>query len=168
MPWEYLDNMNYRYEIISNKIDFKNKHVVDLCSGNTGLYELVKDITASYRACDLRKLHPIVEQVSDEIFAKTIQKCDILCAFGYGGREIADEKLESETLNASIRNIISKHNPEHVVLESIKNFQKPIFNIADSFDYTYETISHDSSFWLEDRIMIIMKRKRVGYQGLAP
>lgn len=159
MPWEYLENMNYRYEIVASKIDFKNKHVVDLCSGNTGLYELVKHITASYRACDLRKLHPIVEQAPDDIFVKTIESCDVLCAFGYGGREIIDEKLESETLNASIKSIISKHNPEYVVLESVKNFQKPIFDIANSYNYTYETISHDSSFWLQDRIMIIMKRK---------
>ena len=39
---EYLNQKDYRYEETVKRHDFSGKNVVDLCSGNTRLYELVK------------------------------------------------------------------------------------------------------------------------------
>lgn len=154
MPWEYLDNLNYRYDLVAQKLDFTGKHVVDLCSGNTGLYELVKDKVASYRACDVRKLHPIVEQMADNDFAKTVERCDILCVFGHGGFEITNESLESATLTQSIHDLIDRFQPV-VVLEGVSKFEPILAGIAEGFKKEVtRTIGSD---WLTDRVLYILK-----------
>ena len=155
MAWEYLDNLNYRYENAARLVDFTGKDVVDLCSGNTGLYDLVKDKVNSYRACDVRKLHPIVEQVSDDSFARSIEKCDILCVFGYGGFEITKEPLESPTLLSSMKYLADKYNPV-VILESVTKFKPAIMDFVDN--YNVEEVRTVGSDWLTDRVMYILRR----------
>ena len=155
MPWEYLDNLNYRYENAARLVDFTGKDVVDLCSGNTGLYDLVKDKVKSYRACDVRKLHPIVEEVTDDEFSKTIDRCDILCVFGYGGYEITKEKLESPTLLSSTIYLAEKFSPI-IILESVSRFEPALKDFVQK--YKYEEIRTVGSDWLTDRVMYILGR----------
>lgn len=153
MAWEYLDNhMGYRYKLADEAIDFTGMDVVDLCSGDTGMYELVKDKVASYRACDVRKLHPIVEQMPDDEFVKTIKKCDILCVFGHGGYEITKESLESATLTDSIKFLIAKFNPV-LILECVTKFQPILEDITK--DHKVKIIRTVGSDWLTDRVLYI-------------
>lgn len=152
MPWEYLDTLDYRYRLVDDLIDFTGKDVIDLCSGNTGLYNLVKDKVKSYRACDVRKLHPIVEEVSDDNFIKTVDKCDILCVFGHGGYEITKESLESPTLTDSINQIIHRFNPI-LVLECVSRFEPIIQEITKNHKVRItRTVGAD---WLTDRVLYI-------------
>lgn len=156
MPWEYLDNMNYRYEIAAESLDFKGKHVVDLCAGNAGLYNLVGNQVASYRACDVRKLHPVVEEMTDEAFVPTVTQCDILCVFGYGGFEITNEPLESSTLLQSAKTLMAKFDPI-VILECVTKFQPALYPLMKG--YHVESIWTPGSDWLSDRALFILRRE---------
>lgn len=154
MPWEYLDNLDYRYELVAGSLDFNGKDVVELCSGNTRLYDLVKDRIKSYRACDVRKLHPIVEQTTDDEFVKTIDKCDILCVFGHGGYEITLENLESKTLTDSIRHLMERFRPT-VVLEAVSKFEPILENLSK--DKEVEKTKTVGADWLTDRVLYIFR-----------
>jgi len=154
--WEYSKDLDYRYDLVKNHINFKGLHVVDLCSGYTGLYNSVKDDVASYRACDLSKLHPISEQMADDDFVKTVTNCDVLCAFGHGGYEISGEELESRTLTSSIHFLIQKFKPRWVVLESVDRFFPIILDIASRYRYHKSLFKHDGPDWLHKRTMLIL------------
>lgn len=153
-PWKYLDELGYRYKIVSELVDFKDKHVVDLCSGNTGLYELVRPVVKSYRACDKRKQHDIVEQVDDAAFAEIITQCDILCLFGYGGYEFTQNALESSTVLNSVQKLITKFNPV-VILESVTKFESALQKLAASY-YNVRKIHTRDAHWLKDRVIYIL------------
>lgn len=161
MPWEYLDNkMDYRYQLAADSVDFTGKDVVDLCSGDTGLYEIVKDRVKSYRACDVRKLHPIVEQMIDGEFIKTVDKCDILCVFGHGGYEITKESLESPTLTDSIHQMIHRFNPI-LILECVTKFEPIIQEITKNHKVRVtRTVGSD---WLTDRVLYIGEKNAVSF-----
>ena len=154
MPWEYLDNMNYRYELAATSVDFAGKHVIDLFAGNAGLYPKVEHLVASYRACDVRKLHPIVEQMTDADFVPTVEKCDILCVFGYGGFEITKEPLESSTLLQSAKTLIQKFDPV-VILECVTKFEPALRPMMEGYDV--QTIWTSGSDWLSDRVLFILR-----------
>lgn len=156
MPWEYLDNLNYRYEVAADAVDFTGKHVIDLCSGNTGLYHLVQQKVASYRACDVRKLHPIVEEMTDDLFVPTVTQCDILCVFGYGGFEITKEKLESATLTQSIRDLAKKFDPI-IILECVTKFEPALRPIMEG--YVVDSFWTPGSDWLSDRVLFVLRRE---------
>jgi len=154
--WEYMKELDYRYEEVTKHINFKDLHVVELCSGYTGLYELVKGKVASYRACDLWKLHPICEQMPDDQFAKTVTKCDVLCVFGHGGYEISGEQLESKTLTQSIHFLIKQFNPQWVVLESVERFFPIISNISSQYRYEASLFKYQGADWMHNRRMLIL------------
>ena len=155
MPWEYLDKLNYRYELASGLVDFKDKHVVDLCSGNTGLYNFVHPIVASYRACDIRPLSAVAEPISDDKFVRTVEHCDILCLFGYGGYEITKEPLESSTVLDSMKYLIDKFDPV-IVLECVSKFVPALQEIIQP--YQRQEIRTAGDDWLTDRVMFILRR----------
>jgi hypothetical protein len=156
MPWEYLDNMNYRYTIAANMVDFTGKHVIDLCAGNAGLYPLVEHKIASYRACDVRKLHPVVEEMKDEDFVKTVDKCDVLCVFGYGGFEMTREPLESPTLLESTKTLMEKFDPI-VILECVTKFESLLHPLMKG--YCVESFWTSGSDWLSDRVLFVLRRE---------
>lgn len=158
MPWEYLDNLDYRYRLADEFVDFTGKDVIDLCSGNTGMYEVVKDKVKSYRACDVRKLHPIVEQMTDGDFIKTVDKCDILCVFGHGGYEITKESLESPTLTDSIHQMIHRFNPI-LILECVTKFEPIIQEITKHHQVKITRTA--GSDWLTDRVLYIGEKNAV-------
>ena len=155
MPWEYLDNLNYRYQIAAESVDFTGKHVIDMCSGNTGLYHLVQQQVASYRACDVRKLHPIVEEMTDAEFVPTVTQCDILCVFGYGGFEITPEPLESSTLLQSAKTLMAKFDPV-VILECVTKFEPALRPLMDGYEVSSFWTS--GSDWLSDRVLFVLRR----------
>lgn len=159
MTWEYMDKLGYRYETVAKAIDFTGKKVIDLNSGNTGLYELVKDKVASYRACDTRKSHPIVEVMDDAEFTKTVDECDILCLFGHSGYEITKAWQESQTITDNYNTLISRCKPQYAVLESVKKFLPITQGIVDKHDYKWNRIDTESNDWLQDRVMFIGERK---------
>jgi len=165
--YKYLDSKNYRYKETAKRVNFSGKHVVDLCSGNTGLYEYVKDKVASYRACDLFKLQPIVEQVDDWEFAQSVTVCDVLVCYGVGGYEISKEQIESKTVTNSIRYLMEKFSPAVVVIESIKTYQSILEGIADNDRYTKDYYKTDSSNWLDDRVIIFMEKKNASSKQSA-
>jgi hypothetical protein len=155
MTWEYMDALGYRYETVA-KEPLDGLSVVDLCSGNTGLYDLVKERVKSYRACDLRTLHKVVEQLPDDEFVDTLTECDVLCVFGHGGWDITREPLESSTLTNSIHKVIKKFSPKIVVLECVSKFEPIIEPI--SYHYTRERIYTPGSNWLTDRVLYIQRK----------
>ena len=163
--WEYMKGLNYRYEIVAKYIDFSGLHVVELCSGYTGLYNLVKDKVASFRACDVRKLHPICEQLPDDKFVKTLTKCDVLCAFGHGGYEITREELESKTLTESIHFVIERFKPRWIVLESVERFFPIVSNISNRYAYEETLFDHHGSDWLHNRRMLILGPYKIRKEG---
>jgi len=159
MKWEYMDSLGYRYEIVAKAIDFTGKAVVELNSGNTGLYELVKDKVKSYRACDVRQTHPIVEVIDDEAFTKTVTECDILCLFGHGGYEITKAPVESQTVTNSYNELITRCKPQYAVLESVSKFLPITQRIIEKHSYTWKRIDTKDLDWLKDRIIFIGERK---------
>ena len=160
-PWCYMDKLNYRFEITKKNINFRGLNVVELNSGNTGLYELVKKDISSYRANNLRKSHPIVEIMSDIHFVKKINKCDILCCFGHAGYQDGTERLESTQINKSILYLIEKFKPKNVVLECITKYKSAIYDIYNAYSHLYTKIDfkHEGDDWLNNRILLIMTLK---------
>lgn len=159
MTWEYMEKLGYRYKTVDYFIDFTGKKVIDLNSGNTGLYDLVKDKVASYRACDIRQSHQIVEVMDDAEFAKTVNECDILCLFGHGGYEITNAYQESKTITESYHSIIDRCKPKYAVLESVKKFLPITQKIVDKYEYKWNRINTINDDWLLDRVMFIGERK---------
>lgn len=155
---EYLNQKDYRYEETVKRHDFSGKNVVDLCSGNTGLYELVKDQVASYRACDLHKLHPIIEQTDDWVFSQSVERCDVLVCFGFGGYEITNESVESKTSTKSFQYLLEKFSPDFAVMEGVKRF-RPILESVRTDGYEKEYFFTDSDWWLDDRLIIFLRKK---------
>lgn len=156
--YAYLDQKDYRYEETVKRIDFTGKNVIDLCSGNTGLHDFVKDMVASYRACDKYNTHPVVEVMDDAEFCKTVENCDVLCCFGIGGWEITGESSESSTVTNSILILAEKFQPQWIVLECVKKFRAIADGIAEKVNYTREDFATDSDWWLDDRLLVFLRR----------
>ncbi|NQZ99690.1 MAG: class I SAM-dependent methyltransferase [Myxococcales bacterium] len=191
LTWEYLDEMDYRYEEIAKHLSHhaegnqngKNWHFVELCCGNGRLPEYLEKygINYSYEATDLNYFRWGLEQkstdlehyfdLSDDEFAKRIDRCDVLVALGHSGFEIDSHPKESSTLTNSISYIIGKFSPEFVVLESISKYHSilkgiirslPGYSSVFSFCTTPEsrTGCKDSERWLYDRRLEILGLNR--------
>ena len=185
--WEYLDEMDYRYEEIAKHLSHhaarnqngKKWHFVELCCGNGRLPEYLKKygINYSYEATDLNYFRWGLEQrstasehyfdLSDDEFAKGIDRCDVLVALGHSGFEIDSHPKESRTLTDSISYISGKFRPAFVILESISKYHSILKGItaslagySSSFSLSTTPESRtgckDSERWLHDRRLEIL------------
>lgn len=131
MAWEYLqqEKMDKRYELAS-KLIRDTDYVVDVNSGNSRMRNYVKN----YYSNDLY-YDEADEKCTDVEFKDKIKNCDVLCCFGIGGHEITGEPLESETVTQTLIDIINKHRPRLIILESIQRFSKIPRHILNEVKY---------------------------------
>ena len=162
LTWEYLDEMDYRYDEIANYLSHhaesnregERLHFVELCCGNGRLPDYLKKygLNFSYEATDLNYSRWSLEtkstdsehyfDLADDEFAKKIERCDVLVALGHSGFEIDSHPKESSTLTESIHYISEKFKPKFVVLESISKYHSILQSIISLLP------SHSSVFSL--------------------
>lgn len=141
MAWEYLSLMDRRLEVVADYLNgkTKNKVIVDLDCLEARLLMYITHNFKKYLGNDVLNKFPSIKaanffQMTDEKFVQTIEECDILLVFGYGGFEITGEQLESQTLNDSVKYLVGKTKPEIVILESVWEFE-PITSKIITQDY---------------------------------
>ena len=147
MPWEYLENKTYRYDLVRRHTRNLG-HVVELCNGAGTLKEHLD--CKSYSGCDKAK------GIYDDKFVLTLDECDTLIALGHGGFEIDHSPLESATLTQSILYVIRKFKPKTLILESVNKYQSIIDDIIKDTDYI-GTYNHkaDGDRWTDKRTLRI-------------
>ena len=160
MAWEYMDDLDYRYETASQKLGFLNgETVIDLCSGNSRLKGYLNGIF-HYLSCDLYDDRADFVMTDVEFVRDVVIECDILTLFGYGGFEIDGNELESSTVLDSMDYVITKFKPKKIVLESIKKYNDRLFEFINHYKYNlvYEGVTEGDS-WLTNRNIKIYERK---------
>lgn len=160
MTWEYMDELDYRYEKVSAELgSLRGDVVVDLCSGNSKLDIYLKGIY-SYLSCDINDDRATFKMTDKAFVENAITGCDILCLFGYGGYEVDSNPLESDTVISSMDYAITNFKPKTVVVESIKKYHHiltELMNTHKEYRISYESISEGDT-WLTQRIIKIYKR----------
>jgi hypothetical protein len=164
MAWEYLEQLDYRYEFVSDKIgSLDGEIILDFNSGNSRLKNYLKG-HFTYLSNDIWD-NRADYKITDEQFLHQQQSADIICGFGLGGFEISKEKLESSTLTQTLINATIKYEPKIIVLEYIIDF-RPIKNMIVTpiiKDYTTEQwskrLGHDR---VMQREITICRRKSSG------
>lgn len=171
MAWEYMDNLDYRYEQARHVLSsiphgFNLGQCVELCSGNTRFYTHVKDLCKTYRACDTRVPEVIPEgvifkNITDAQMADRVKRLKTLIVFGHGGYEIDKNPLESPTLTDSILKLVHKCGPRIIILESIQKYSPILRNIHKNIRtpsgayYEYKEVETKSDNWLHNRVLYV-------------
>jgi hypothetical protein len=121
MAWEYMEELDYRYEDASNLISpLSGEVVLDFNSGNSRFKDYLKG-SFTYKCNDLYDKRADY-QITDAEFLEQEPKCDVLCCFGIGGYEITGEKLESSTITSTLKSAINKYSPRIIILDSVTKF----------------------------------------------
>ena len=161
MAWEYMEELDYRYELASKALgNTKRLHVVELCCGNGRFKDYLQGFK-SYRGNDLRQVdNKYYSSKPDELFVEEVKKCDVLAVFGHGGFEIDKNPLESSTLTQSFLTLVSRFGPKYLVLESIEKYSPIIDGIISALLPYYTIISvhnTDGNDWLSKRQLRVLK-----------
>jgi hypothetical protein len=152
MTWEYMDKLDYRYEIASRYIT-KEDRVVELNSGNSRFRNYVEHHTCN----DLN--NPNADfQITDEEFKWKIEKCDVLVCFGIGGYEIDHNPKESSTITDTIIYLTGRFRPRLLIIESVRRYETILERIKKETNYKLKSMHLNASEnWLEDRTLHICK-----------
>jgi hypothetical protein len=152
MAWEYLENLDYRYELVSNHIGELNGEIVlDFNSGNSRFKNYLKG-NFTYLSNDIWDNRADF-RITDSEFLDQQPSADIICGFGLGGYEISKEKLESATLTQTLIKAVEKYNPKIIVLEYIKDFRPIKDVIVNSLNNNYDLKQFFKKLG-NDRVMI--------------
>lgn len=141
MAWEYLEDMDFRYkDAVALLGDTSEKDVVELNCGNGRLKDYMKHKT--YRGNDLLKEDDEnYSSLPDDKFIETVDKCDILCCFGFGGYELSNQPLESKTITNSVIKLINKFNPV-LILEAVDRYLPLIDKVKEATGYITRVARH--------------------------
>jgi hypothetical protein len=171
MAWEYMDELDYRYEqAVELLTQIPHGHTlgqcVELCSGNTRFFNYIKDKCTKYKACDTRKPNVIPDgvqfyEMNDSMFSDTIGRCRTLIVFGHGGFEIDKNPLESPSLTQSMHKIINKCSPKFIILECVDKYLPVIKEIhrIHGREYAHKGITNKSENWLHHRHLYVFYRR---------
>jgi hypothetical protein len=157
MAWEYLENFDYRYDIVSRYIN-DDDFVVEFNSGNSRLRDYVKNHVCNdlyYKEADY--------QIPDHEFKDKIEKCDVLVCLGVGGYEISGEELESKTITQSIIETTNKFKPRLLIVENVERFKSIIDRILKETNYEVERVhtTEPHENWVFNRSIFICKTQSI-------
>jgi hypothetical protein len=163
MTWEYMDELDYRYEEAIGEIKDLLKEgdvVVDLCSGNSRFGNYLPS-GIKYLSCDLYDDRAEYQMRDDEFVRTVVNKCDVLALFGYGGYDVDHHPLESNTVLNSMEYLIKTFNPKVIYIENIYKYDKVITDfMKEHKDYEVVTILYKpSEYWLDNRVLKVWKKK---------
>jgi GT2 family glycosyltransferase len=167
MTWEYLPQCDKRFEIAASylKGKTKDKVIVDLDCLEARLLKYISHDFAKYLGNDILVRFPNIPKTEfhpypDDQFVANLKKCDILCVFGHGGYEITGQNEESKTLTESIKKVVSRLEPQTVILEAVQYFE-PIIGkiITKGYDLKIKEYMDLGEEWVKKRVIYIYERR---------
>lgn len=161
MAWEYMEELDYRYEDASNLISpLSGEVVLDFNSGNSRFKDYLKG-EFEYKSNDLYDKRAMY-QITDADFLLQEPKCDVLCCFGIGGHELTGEKLESSTITSTLKLGIKKYEPRIVILDCVTKFipiKNSILNLLSGYEiFTLRNMKKSNDWVFERELSVCIKK----------
>jgi hypothetical protein len=166
--FEYMDDLDYRYEIASEWIKPHHRNVVEINSGNSRFRDYAKKFGAFYISNDVSDSRSDL-RMTDLEFAKSKQmtRMDVLVSFGIGGHDYKSSPYESPTQTNTIIDLIWERSPEYVIIESTVrcSFAMDRIQKETGYEILFSKKTFGNGDWKFDReLRVLGQRTAVTHQ----